>query len=266
MWFLKLAIIVVVAYACVVAAIYALQTRMLFPARLVTARSALPPSAIQLEIKTPDGETLVGVHISPERSAPNPVLILGFGGNAWHGNDVASHLHGLYPEAGIIAFQYRGYAPSTGDPSAKALLADAVTVFDQVQRTMGTRPTVAVGFSIGSGVAAHLASQRTLAGLILVSPFDSLEALAREHYPWAPVGWLLRHRMSTIDAVRGLAMPTAIIAAERDTVVPPARTEAVRKAVSWLVLDHTVPTADHNSLYELAPFRAAMVAALDRLK
>jgi len=65
---------------------------------------------------------------------------------------------------------------------------------------------------------------RPLAGLILVSPFDSLEALAREHFPWAPVGWLLRHHMSTIKYVGDMTTPTALIAAGRDTIVPPERT------------------------------------------
>jgi hypothetical protein len=36
--------------------------------------------------------------------------------------------------------------------------------------------------------------------MILVTPFDSLEALARDLYPWAPVGLLLRHRMPTVDS------------------------------------------------------------------
>ena len=53
--------------------------------------------------------------------------------------------------------------------------------------------------SIGAGPAAYLASQRPIAGLILVTPFDSLTALAREHYPWAPVSLLLRYRMEIAE-------------------------------------------------------------------
>jgi hypothetical protein len=79
---------------------------------------------------------------------------------------------------------------------------------------------IAVGFSIGCGIAAHLAAERTLAGLVLVTPFDSLAALARDHYPWAPVKLLLRHRIETAELLRRANAPTAVITAERDTIVP----------------------------------------------
>jgi pimeloyl-ACP methyl ester carboxylesterase len=86
-----------------------------------------------------------------------------------------------------------------------------------------------VGFSIGSGVAAHLARHRPAAGLVLVTPFDSLEALARDLYWWAPSGLLLRHRMPTVDFVRGSPVPTALIMAGRDAIVPARRGMALRQ-------------------------------------
>jgi hypothetical protein len=215
----------------------------------------------------PDGERLRGVHVPPARArAGERLVILGFGGNAWNANSVAAYLHGLFPEADIVAYHYRGYPPSTGRPSAAALLADAPVIYDHVLETVGKARVVAVGISIGASVAAHLASRRRLAGLIMVSPFDSLEALARQHFPWAPVGWLLRHRMSTVDVVRSLAIPTALIAAGRDTIVPPRRTEAVRRAVPMLVLDRTIAGAGHNDLYNRPDFRAAMVKALEQIE
>ncbi len=79
-------------------------------------------------------------------------------------------------------------------------------------------------------MAAHLARHRPVAGLILVTPFDSLEALARDLYWWAPIGLLLRHRMPTIDFVRGSPVPTALIVAERDAIVPAQRSVALRAA------------------------------------
>ena len=264
----KFVLIVAVAYIVVVAVMYATQTRMLFPTQLATASGPLlPASAAWLEVETPDGERLRGVHVPRARDrAGERLVVLGFGGNAWNADSLAAYLHGLFPDAEVVAFHYRGYRPSTGRPSAAALLGDAPVVYDHVLETVGTGRVVAVGISIGAGVAAHLATRRPLAGLILVSPFDSLEALAREHFPWAPVGWLLRHRMSTVEFVRGLATPTALIAAGRDTIVPPRRTEAVRRAIPALVLDRTIAHADHNDLYHHPDFRAAMVEALARIE
>jgi len=265
---LKLTVILGLLYTAVVGLSYVFQTRMLFPTHFVTSSGAyLPATATPLEVRTPTGERLRGVHIpAVQDPTAKQLAILGFGGNAWNADTVASYLHELFPDVEVFAYHYRGYRPSTGSPSAAALLADAPVVYDHIIETVGTRRIVAVGFSIGSGVAAYLAAHRPLAGLMLVSPFDSLEALAREHFPWAPVGWLLRHHMSTSEHVSVLSTPTALIAAGRDTIVSPERTEAVRRAIPSLVLDRTIAHAGHNDLYHHPDFRAAMVEALARMK
>ena len=263
MWLFKLIVVFLVAYVAVVAVMYAAQTRMLFPTKMAAGELPLPPSAARLEVETPDGERLHGVHIAPAQTpSDDRLVILGFGGNAWNAEALAAYLHDLFPDVDVVAFHYRGYRPSTGQPSADALLADAPVVHDHVIAALNTERVVAVGFSIGSGVAAHIASRRPLAGLIVVSPFDSLEALARQLYPWAPVRWLLRHHMSPADDVRGLNTPIALIAAERDTIIPPGRTDAFRQAVPALVLDRTISDAGHNDLYGQLEFHMAMAEAL----
>lgn len=260
----KLVIVLAVAYVIVVGVMWAAQTWLIFPTHLVPATgSPLPPSAERLEFATPDGNRLHGVRIPPTRkTSGDRLVVIGFGGNAWHADSDAVYLHELFSEAEIVVFHHRGYKPSTGQPSAKTLLADAPIIHDQVLSVVGPARIVAVGFSIGSGVAAHLASRRTLAGLILVTPFDSLEAVASDAYPWIPVGLLLRHRMPTVDFVRGLPTPTAIIAAERDTVVPSRRTDALRHGIANLVLDRTIAGTGHNDIYHHPEFRRAMVEAM----
>jgi hypothetical protein len=268
MWLVKLALFLALAYVAVVAALYVTQTALLFPTWLVPATDTPVSSpAAPLETVTPDGERLRGIRI-PGTAAPDdePVVVIGFGGNAWNAIHLADYLHGLYPRAEVIAFHYRGYKPSSGRPSAAALLADASMIYDHVAKEAGKNTIIAVGISIGSGVAAHLAKQRPLAGLILVSPFDSLEALGREHYPWVPVRWLLRHRMEVADDLRSLNVATAVIAAQRDDIVPPHRTEPVRQAIRNLVLDRTIADAGHNDIFERPEFRVAMVEALTRLR
>jgi uncharacterized protein len=267
-WLAQLALTLAALYAAVVAGMYLAQTWLLFPTALVgAARVPLPESAQRLEVRTPDGEVLVGVRIpattgeAPDR-APG---LLGFGGNAWNAEAMALHLHGHFPDRAVAAFHYRGYAPSGGRPSAEALLADAVLVFDHLQRARAGERVIAVGFSIGAGVAAYLARHRPAAGLILVTPFDSLEALAQDLYWWAPVSLLLRHRMPTIDFVRDSPVPTALIVAERDTIVPARRSEALRPAIANLAFEAIID-AGHNDLYGRPAFAAAMRDALARIE
>jgi pimeloyl-ACP methyl ester carboxylesterase len=174
-------------------------------------------------------------------------------------------LHGLFPHRDVVAFHYRGYAPSSGKSSAQALLSDSLVIFDQLRQGQASQPTVAVGFSIGSGVAAYLARHRPVAGLILVTPFDSLEALARDLYWWAPVDPLLRHRMPTIEYIRGSPTPTALIIAKRDVVVPARRSAPFRPAIKNLVFEQTVD-AGHNDIYDHPAFAAAMREALAKIE
>lgn len=238
------------------------QTQLIFPTHAVPPAGPLPPASERLEAKSADGHTLRGVHVPPEGRAAAKTLVLGFGGNAWNGEDVASYLHELYPEADVIAFHYRGYAPSGGSPSAEALIADAPLVYDAAIARVKPKRTVAVGFSIGSGIAARLATQRHVDGLILVTPFDSLKAVAQSMYPWLPIGPLFQHEIEAAIALEGRDVPVAIIGAERDEIVPAERTQALRERISRLVFDRTIVGAGHNDLYARSEFHAAMREAL----
>ena len=202
------------------------------------------------------------MHIpASSRTEQNRPLLLAFGGNAWNADATALYLHEVLPECGVVTFHYRGYRPSTGRPSAEVLLADAPVIFDHVRQVLAPNRVVAVGFSIGSGVAAYVARERPVAGLILVTPFGSLEALARDLYWWAPVGLLLRHRMPVLDFVRDLRVPTALILASQDLIVPAHRSTRFPKVIPNLVLDRTIE-AGHDDLYGRSAFADVLREAL----
>ena len=253
-------------YVAIISGMYVAQTWLLFPTTLAAARNVqLPASAQRLEVSTPDGELLIGTHI-PARSnrAECGPTLLGFGGNAWNADAMALYLHGLFPDCDVVAFHYRGYYPSSGRPSAQKLLEDSLVIFDTLQAGMLPERVVAVGFSVGSTVAAYVARYRPVAGLIMVTPFDSLETLAQDLYWWAPVRLLLRHRMPTIDFVRGSTTPTTLIVAEHDSIVPARRSEPLRTAITNLVLDRTIE-AGHNDLYDQPAFADAVRQALAKI-
>ena len=240
------------------------QTDLIFPVRAVPAAGPLPPGAQRLQVTTPDGETLHGVHLPPaSRGDDSGTLLLGFGGNAWNGQDVVTYLHGVFPGAHVVAFHYRGYRPSTGSPSAEALIADAPILFDEAVRHVRPDRTVAVGFSIGSGVAAGLARRRAVDGLILVTPFDSLKAVAQDIYPWLPVGPFFQHEMAAAEALAGSEAPVAMIAADEDEIIPGPRTDALRRRVRNLKFNRVIAGAGHNDIYRRDEFQAGLREALD---
>lgn len=267
-WLASIVVAALGLYVLVVAVMYFAQTRLIFPSWLAQlGRPELPASAKRLHVTAPDNVRLSGVRLLPAESGdPARPVLLGFPGNAWNAEAMASTLHQLLPEFEVIVFHYRGYAPSGGRTGAKALFADALTIFDHLGGCLHDRPAIAVGVSIGSPVAAYLARQRPLAGLVLITPFDSLVELARNHYPWLPVRLLLRHRMPTLEFLRGTSTPTALIVAGSDTVVPALRSNPLRSAIPNLVFDRTIDGAGHNDLYDRPVFRAAIREALARIE
>jgi pimeloyl-ACP methyl ester carboxylesterase len=257
------ALAVLLAVATVLAVMSFSQTELLFPTHAVPRAGPLPSGAERLDLETAGGERLHGVYFSPSANKEGlRTLILGFGGNAWNGQDVATYLHRVLPEAHVIAFHYRGYAPSTGNPSAQALKDDAPLVYDRAVDLVGPERVVAVGFSIGSGVAANLSRHRELDGLILVTPFDSLKLVAGDLFPWLPIGPFFQHEMAAADDLRGGATPVAILAAEQDDIVLPPRTAALRREVPNLVFDRTFAGAGHNDIYQRSDFEAGLREAL----
>lgn len=242
------------------------QDSLIFPTHAVPAAGPLPAGAELLSLETDDGHKLVGTYVPAARPGKDRTVIIGFGGNGWNGQDVAEYLHETFPDADVVAFHYRGYAPSTGSPSAKALIADAPLVHDLVAERLKPSRVIAAGFSIGSGVATELARGRKLDGLILVTPFDSLKAVAQSLYPWLPIGPMFAHEIDAAAALENSRVPVAIIAGDRDEIVPGARTDALRKRVPNLVFDRTLRGAGHNDIYARSDFQEAMREALDRLK
>jgi pimeloyl-ACP methyl ester carboxylesterase len=261
MW--SLLLIPVFLYLAICAVMFFAQASLLFPVGQVRATGHLPPAAERIETVAGSGERLRGLRIPPAR--PTGLLILGFGGNAWNADAMAVLLADLYPEADIMTFHYRGYSPSEGRPGAAAMREDALRIYDFARGRFPSRRIVAVGFSIGSGVAASLAAHRPVDGLILVTAFDSLARVAAAQFPWLPVRLLFRNDLDPAEDLRGSRIPVALVSAGSDGLVLPARTEALRGALSNLVFDRAIAGADHNSIYGAPAFVPAMHEALQRV-
>jgi uncharacterized protein len=147
-----------------------------------------------------------------------PLLLLhGNAGHSLHRSYFISRLHHAGVTPPIFILEYPGYGARPGIPTESNLAAAAVEAIDLLGQ-----PVVLVGESLGTGVACGAASQRpeSVRGLLLITPFDSMVAVAKKHYPWAPVSLILRDRYESSSALQKFRAPLAIIVAEKDAVVP----------------------------------------------
>jgi pimeloyl-ACP methyl ester carboxylesterase len=254
-----------VAYAGVVALLYLTQDLLLFPgAGRPSQRLDHPRAPERLTLPAGDGAVLHGMLLRAPAAGAD--LLIGFGGNAQDAEMLAQDLAADFPELHTAAFHYRGYGPSTGRPGEAALLADALTIHDALTARLRPERTYAIGISLGSAVAAWLSKQRPLAGLLLVTPFDSIEAVAKDSYFWVPVALLLRHRFASAEFMASNPTPVAVIAAEEDQLVRPERTQALVERVPNLVFERVLAGATHNTLYQLPAYSEALEEAFAALR
>jgi len=207
------------------------------------------PAVQEVFIQSKDGTKL---HAWQARAAgagsEKAPLVLYFGGNA---EEVSWMLEGLDQAPGVswLIVNYRGYGLSEGSPGEAALVSDALQWFDYAMTLPGADPKrmFAFGRSLGSGVAVALAAQRPLAGLILVTPYDSLAAVAKRYYWYLPVDLLLKHRFDSIALAPALKQPLLCLIAERDEVIPPVHGERLFDAWGGEKRKIMLQESGHNS-------------------
>jgi len=249
------------------AAAYLAQDRMLFLPHLANAPAGAirPPRPVEeIAVATADG-----LHVRGwlARGTPSPApLIVYYGGNA---ENVARQAFEPWPEGWSLALvNYRGYGASEGRPSERALYVDAELVFDALARRPDVDPAriVLAARSLGTGVATYVATRRPVRGLVLISPFDSMVALARHHYPFLPVRLLLKHRFDSIARAPGIRVPLLAIVGERDSVIPPGHSRRLHDV--WGGPKHwvAVPGADHNDLGRQRAFWEPVRAFLEAVR
>ncbi|MDP1566018.1 MAG: alpha/beta hydrolase, partial [Polaromonas sp.] len=170
-----------------------------------------PASTLQLQVA--DAELAVSV-----RPGTGPGALIYFGGNA---EDVSANLPAFaqaFPAHAVYLLHYRGYGASPGSPTEKAIQSDALALFDHVRKSHAD--IALVGRSLGSGVAIQVASQRPASRLVLVTPYDSLQELAAGQFPFFPVRWLLVDKFESSKHAPQVTVPTLLIAAAKDEVIP----------------------------------------------
>jgi pimeloyl-ACP methyl ester carboxylesterase len=181
------------------------------------------------------------------RRRPGTDAVIYFGGNA---EDVSRSLPTLadaFPERSVYALNYRGYGGSTGKPSETALTADALVLFDRVH---ADHPhIIVIGRSLGSGVAIHIASERPVERLVLVTPYDSILNIAASQFPYLPIRWLLLDKFESWRYASKVIAPTQLIAAQNDEVIPRASTESLYRYFAQSLATLTVIRGvGHNSI------------------
>lgn len=176
------------------------------------------PGAESSMIETSDGERVLAWGVRP---APGRPVILYFHGT---GETVYSRPVRFKNLAragfGIVGLSYRGYASSTGSPSEEGLRRDAEAFYDHVRARHPGSPVILWGYSLGSGVAVRLASERPVDGLVLEAPYTSITEVGSRWFPYLPVRHLMSNQYRSDERIGRVRAPLLVLHGKQDTVVP----------------------------------------------
>jgi hypothetical protein len=193
-----------------------------FPMRdLEATPAALGVAYEDVWLRARDGTRLHAWWVPSDRAAdpaacPAVLLLHGNAGNISHRLDKLGTLHAL--GASTLLLDYRGYGRSEGRPNEAGLSLDAEAAYGHLVTARHVPPArlVLYGESLGTAVAARLASRHQPGGLVLEAAFTSVLDVAREMYPFLPVRWLLRSRFDTLASIRQVRAPLLVIHGRAD--------------------------------------------------
>jgi uncharacterized protein len=214
-----------------------------------------------VELVVSKGVTLRGWYLQKPGSRRT---VLFFHGN---GAGIISSTWALYwfadaLNADVLAFDYRGYGFSEGQPSIDPIVDDSLRIHTFLVEELGKRdrPLLVIGQSMGTAPAIHLAANRDVAGLILLSPLSSYEDLVsavKKVTPWyvrvKADESLTNLRTSPLADLHKVRAPTLIIHGTRDELATPEVVRRVKDACGAPEKMVCTVAGTHNDVHATNP-------------
>ena len=232
-------------YAFLLLFAYFFSDRMIFQAQ----ESSYEDGPEIFKIETEDGAEISALYLLEPNSE---FTILYSHGNAEDVGDLREILE-MFQDKGfsVLAYDYRGYGTSDGRASEKNAYEDIEAVYEYLVRELGSSPgeIIALGRSVGGGVAMHLACREKLAGLILEGSFiTAFRVITR--IPLVPFD-----KFRNIDKIKKVKCPVLIIHGKDDRMVPFRHGVKLFKTANEPKLKFWVDGAGHNDLFWVAGTR-----------
>ncbi len=148
----------------------------------------------------------------------------------------------------FFMIDYRGFGKSQGKRTERSLFNDSQTVYKKLVKQYGEDKIILYGRSLGSGIAARLASWNNPRMLILDSPYYSFFHHIRLYGFWMPLKWLLRYPIRTDRFFKIISCPIFIIHGRKDRLIPFSNSQKLQKEAPDKVILIPVDQAHHNNL------------------
>lgn len=252
-----LLIIVVVGYGGLLLLVYLGQRALqYFPERAHTPPAAAGlPEAEEVVLDSSGGERVIVWHIPPRGEKP---VVLYFHGNGGSLRGRVDRFRALAADGtGLIALSYRGYGGSSGRPTEKGLIDDALAAYAFAAARYPASRLALWGESLGTGVAVALAAQKPVGRIVLESPFTSIADIAAQIYWFFPVRLLIKDSFRSDLLIGTVTAPFLILHGDKDSIVPIALGDQLYKLITAPKRFVRFPGAGHNELAAYGALEAA---------
>ena len=171
----------------------------------------------EIYIRTNDGINLHGLLFSVDNSKGLIFYLHGNAGSLSSWGGVAETYTDLNYDVFIL--DYRGYGKSEGSINGeRQLFRDIQIAYDNLQKRYVENKIIILGYSIGSGPAAKIASANNPKLLILQAPYYNLPDIMRKFYPLIPT-FVLKYKFRTNKYIKECKMPVVIFHGDQDEVI-----------------------------------------------
>ena len=230
--------VLVLAYAAVCLLLFALQRQMIYyPTPEINV-----PGVAHIMLDTDEVRIKVWTLNTGKRKA-----IIYFGGNAENVAYNIDDFRVMFPEHTVYLVNYRGYGGSSGSPNEEGFQSDALLTYDHLSKLHSS--VSVMGRSIGGAIATYLASKRDIEKLVLVTPFDSAANVGKKFYPFFPIEFILQERLDAAAIAPEITVPTLIIAADDDEIIPYESTDNLARAFTKTEAELVLLSGGHNSVH-----------------
>lgn len=149
----------------------------------------------------------------------------------------------------VLMIDYPGFGKSTGKLTEQKLYDWALQVYKIARKRFPADSIIIYGKSMGTGIAAQLASTRDCKRLILETPYYDFPALVSHYLPIYPVKWMLHYQLPTYQYLQNVTAPITIFHGTKDRVVTYKNSKRLLpffKSTDELI---SIEGGSHNNLY-----------------
>jgi pimeloyl-ACP methyl ester carboxylesterase len=153
-----------------------------------------------------------------------------------------------------LYIDYDGYGLNDGRTHYLNMYEGALAVYDYAMTLPGidTSRIVAMGSSLGTASAVYLAANRSVSGLILITPYANGYDLYNNFIPvfFGPMRLLAKQKLPSDEYAPKVTCPVLIVASHSDEIVPFASSERLARLFPGELEFMAINNASHNDIFK----------------